>query len=85
MAGEDQFAMMDKLESTLNLLLSKNDNNQLKTNWVLVRTGTAANCNLTKGRNQIDYTLLIRTRSNKAYLHWLKERVLAKCLQFTDV
>ena len=41
--------------------------------WALVRTGTTANCNLTKDRTWVDFTILIKTRNEKAYLHWLKE------------
>ena len=38
----------------------------------------AANCNLTKDRNRVDFTLLVKTRSEKAYLHWIKESIIDK-------
>jgi hypothetical protein len=46
-----------------------------------VRTGTAANCNLTRDRTTIEFTLITNTRSPKAFLHWLKETV---CVKFSD-
>lgn len=42
----------------------------------VIRTGTSANCNLTRDRNRLDFTLLVRTRSEKAYLYWIKENML---------
>lgn len=43
---------------------------------MLQRVGTTVNCNLTKDRNRVDFTVIVKTPSEKDYLLWVKTAVL---------
>jgi hypothetical protein len=72
LATEDQFERISQIEQKLNFLLAQASAQQC----VLVRVGTSANCNMTKDRNRVDFTLLARTKSDKAFLYWVKESII---------
>jgi len=81
---------IELIEQIINTYLGRIQNDYSsefdKQQWALVRTGTTANCNLTKERNRVDFTIIIKTRSEKAYLHWLKEALFEQHpAEFTEV
>ena len=81
---------IELIEHSINTYLGQIQNGSSlefdKQQWALVRTGTTANCNLTKDRTRVDFTILIKTRSEKAYLHWLKENLFEQHpAEFTEL
>lgn len=74
LATNINFQQIEKIESRLKVLLESISKDASK--WALIRTGTSANCNLTKHRNRVDFTLLVKTQNVKTYLEWVKKQVI---------